>query len=319
MNKTTSTILKGLVSVILLIILFSRINFGQFVTVVKNTNIPLLIIAGLLFYSGTYFSILRWNHFLKFYKIIESKSSLFGLYLEGAFLNNFLPSSIGGDGFKLFSLSKKYPDRKKEVLSSIVYERGSGFLLLLMINFCLFVVFIKQIAQTSLGAFIVEIVFLLSLALFIVLRKYLLGFLERLNIQNKIIVKLISFTKVLFSFNDRTIFFKGLFYSLLFSFNAAVGSWLLFLSLGLNVNLVYILFVTSFSQIVSILPISINAIGILEGTSVYLYSIAGIPAEISLAVALIARISMMITSSTGGILLLKGKQSDLSIISGEAT
>jgi len=41
------------------------------------------------------------------------------------------------------------------------------------------------------------------------------------------------------------------------------------------------------------IPISINAIGVQEASSIYFFSLIGIPAEVSLAISLLSRIVMM--------------------------
>lgn len=305
MKKRIQLGVKILVSAALLVYLFSQIDFRVFWDQLQRANIGLVILAALLFYVGVYVSVLRWSRFLLFYEIRLTRRALFDLYLIGAFLNNFLPSSIGGDGYKVYRLARQFPERKKEALSSIVYERGSGFLLLMIVNLATFLMFYKLIAAKNILIFLIEFGLLAGVAVFFIFRKTIVALLERLNVGSKFINKLINFLKVLFAFNDKRVFLEALLISLLFLLNAAFGAWLLFMALGASVNIFYILFASTFSQIVAILPISINALGVLEGASVFLYSMVGVPAEISLAMSLIARVSMMLTSSIGGLRLLK--------------
>jgi glycosyltransferase 2 family protein len=308
MLKKLFTIVKVLISVFLIIFLFSKVNFGDFFGKLKQANSILVIVAALLFYTGTYFSILRWNKFVKFYRIVIDKWSLFRMYLIGAFLNNFLPSSIGGDGYKVFALAKQYPNQKKEILSSIIYERGNGFLLLLIINVICFIGFYRRIAIHNQIIFFIEVGILIATFVAIVFRKAIVSILGRLRYRIAILDKAARFFTVLFSFDCKRSFIVASFYSVLFILNAAIGAWILFVALGIRVNLAYIVFASTFSQILGILPISINSIGITEGATVFAYSIIGIPPEISLAMALIARVSMMVTSSAGGLLLVRSGQ-----------
>lgn len=299
-------ILKVSVSFGLIIYLLSRLDLVNFVDRVETANLAIIILAGLLFYVGIYISALRWGLFLRFYNIKIRVSELCRIYLVGAFLNNFLPSSIGGDGYKFIFLSKKYLGKKKEVASSIIYDRGSGLITLVLANIILFFIFYSVLIKTELLAFLFEIFLIISIIIFIIFRKNIIYFLEKLSFKMQFINKIVSFLKVVFSFNDTKVIAKTIITSVLFLFNAAVGGWLLFLAFGIKINFLYIIFVSSFSQIVSILPISINALGVLEGVSVYLYSLIGIPIEISTAVALVIRVSMMVTSSVGGLFLFKG-------------
>lgn len=308
MSKKITFILKSFVSVLLLSVLFSRMDILVFWNRIKDANFLFIIIAASLFYGGVYFSILRWNLFLRFYGIMLRKGVLFRIYLIGAFLNNFLPSSIGGDGYKLYHLSKKFPEGRKGVVSSILYERGSGFLLLLVINFILFLFYHRLIALGNRWIFILEMLFLGGVGTLILFRRHVLKFLETLSFKAELFNKIKNVLRTFASFNSTGVFLMAIFYSFFFILNAAIGAWLLFLSFDVHVSIFYILFVSTFIQLLGILPISINSIGISEGGSVFLYSIIGIPPEVSLAVALIARISMMITSSVGGLLLMANDQ-----------
>ncbi|MFA6570611.1 MAG: hypothetical protein WCT77_05180, partial [Bacteroidota bacterium] len=67
------------------------------------------------------------------------------------------------------------------------------------------------------------------------------------------------------------------------------------------VNFCYILLVSTITQIIGILPISLNSIGVTEGLNVFLFALVGVPLEISFAIALIGRMSLICTSSVGGI------------------
>jgi len=145
MRKILGTIIKILVAAGIIWYLFSRVNWNLFFNSFKNVNIYLIIISMLALYLGVYFSILRWNVFLKNYNFKISKLKLYSLYSIGTFFNNFLPTTIGGDVYKFVSLNKHFKEKRKEIISSLILDRGSGFLILFLINIALAPLFYRLI------------------------------------------------------------------------------------------------------------------------------------------------------------------------------
>ena len=255
-------------------------------------------------YLGVYISVLRWSIFLRNYDIVVGKLKLCSIYSISTFFNNFLPTTIGGDAYKIIHLGKKIKNKKKEIVSSIILERGSGFFSLFLINFILVLFFYKLIIFDKI--FIILEVFILLFFVIILLFIFQYPFLIKL--KNKIIKKEIliinKFHNLMISLvnikNKKTIFY-GFCYSMVFLLLIALAKYILFYAFGLQINFYYILLVSSIIQIVGILPISLNSIGITESLNVFLFSLINVPSEISLAVALIGRISLIITSSLGGL------------------
>lgn len=304
MGKKIFTVLKLLVAIFLLYYLFSKVDWNLFFLSIKNINIFYVIIPALMAYPSVYISILKWDVFLKNYEIVINKLKLYSIYSIGTFFNNFLPTTIGGDLYRVVHINKKIPDKKKEITSSIILERGSGFFALFLINFLLAPIFYKLIISSK------EFIFLelLILLLFFVILLFIFQYRFLVRLKNKLIKKEIQIINKfhnlivsLANIKNKKIIFYSLIYSFIFSLIIALARYILFYAFGLNINFWYILFTSSIIQIIGIIPISLNSLGITEGLSVYLFSVIGVPLEISLSVALIGRVSLIITSSIGGL------------------
>jgi hypothetical protein len=64
----------------------------------------------------------------------------------------------------------------------------------------------------------------------------------------------------------------------------AIGAfmpYLIFLSAGYNINFLYIFFISGIEFVVSLIPLTISGLGIRESTGVYLFSLIGIPASVT--------------------------------------
>jgi len=299
-------LLKTFVTLGLLWYLFALIEFNYFLEIIKNVKLLPLIIILLIYLPNIYLSTLKWHAILKYYKIIYSKSELFYLYLISGFFNNFLPTSIGGDSYKYLRLTKKYPTLNKEILSSIILERGVGFFALFAINIILIPCFTDTILNQPIFLGI-ELLIAAIFSLIIILlcqRNKTIKCLEKINIKIKLFQKFKNFIKTLTSINDKKILINSFCYSIIFIILSAFSAFLLFYALGVQVNILYIILACSIINIFGVLPISLNSIGITEGLFVLLFGFYGVETEISLAAAIIARILMIIASSSGGFIYL---------------
>ena len=85
------------VSVILLVVLFSRIDVAQLWATARLASVPWLAAALAVFAASTFVAVWRWNLLLKAQHIAIGFPSLLGTFLVSTYFNNFLPSNIGGD------------------------------------------------------------------------------------------------------------------------------------------------------------------------------------------------------------------------------
>jgi glycosyltransferase 2 family protein len=114
MKKLIVTLTKTIIAISLLGYLFSQIDWNTFLSAIKNANIFYIITSALMAYLGVYISILKWDIFLKNYGIFISKLKLYSVYSISAFFNNFLPTTIGGDFYRITNLSKNFPGKKRK-------------------------------------------------------------------------------------------------------------------------------------------------------------------------------------------------------------
>ena len=299
-------IIRLSIAITLLWYLFTLVNFNNFLEIIKNVKLWPLIIIVLMYPLNVYISTLKWNGFLKYYKIIYSKSELFYLYLISGFFNNFLPTSIGGDSYKYLRLTKKYPTLNKEILSSMILERGVGFFALFAMNIILIPCFTGAILNQPIFLGIELLIAAIFLLMIILLcrKNKTTKCLEKINIKIKLFQKFKNFIKTLTSINDKKILINSFCYSIIFIILGAFSAFLLFYALGVQVNILYIILACSITNIFGVLPISLNSIGVTEGLFVLLFGFYGIETEISLAAAIIARALMIAASSSGGFVYL---------------
>ena len=73
---------------------------------------------------------------------------------------------------------------------------------------------------------------------------------------------------------------------------------------SLDVRVEDVFFITAWISLLSLIPLSLNSIGITEGAFVVLYGTVGVLPSEALAAALLVRFGMIILSLLGGLFLL---------------
>ncbi|MDD3985740.1 MAG: lysylphosphatidylglycerol synthase transmembrane domain-containing protein [Methanobacterium sp.] len=305
-NKKIINALKLIVLIFLILFLFSKISINEFISSLSKINFFFLIIPILISFIGVLISTLKWKNILNFYNINESLRTLFKLYLMGSFYNNVLPSAIGGDIYKFYKLNKKFKN-KKAILSSIILERGFGFLSLFLINIFILLFNFETIIKNSTLFFIEIIILIINIIIFIFLFiKFDLRIIKKYNFFIKIFNILDSVKSIK---NKKNLIFFSLLMSIIFNLLSAFSLKFIFYGLGINVSLFSLIFVSVIIHFLSIIPISLNNIGINESAYVFLFSFFGILPEISLLASLIGRSLLILFSLTGGLIILKEKLS----------
>jgi len=83
----------------------------------------------------------KWQMMLKLHGVHFSFSKLHRYYFTAVFFNNFLPTSIGGDGYRIYKTFGNPRSTSSSVIA-VVMERLTGIIALLAIGyFCSFIVY----------------------------------------------------------------------------------------------------------------------------------------------------------------------------------
>jgi uncharacterized membrane protein YbhN (UPF0104 family) len=231
------------------------------------------------------------NHFKIRLNLIEA----FDLYLIGTFFNNFLPTSIGGDSYKFIHLSKKFRTKKMELLSSIILERSFGLIAIVS-----FILVFGLVLAGKLG--LNPLIFAVAIIFCAIGCAFLLKFRNiKSTSKNKVIQKAIDGYNMLMSFDDKPIFLASFFISIIFLIISILAYHFGFIFFSTSVPLIYLFLFVPLISLVGLIPLTINSLGLKEGAAIFLFSMVGIEAEITLSVYLLVRILLMLFSLIGGI------------------
>jgi len=118
--------LKVAVTALLIYYVFQKIDFNQVKQLFLTSNMWFILLALCCYFLSQVVSSWRLLSFLKAIGLEFSFWYNFRLYLLGMFYNVFLPGGIGGDGYKVYLLRKKYKLPTKRLLLAFFFDRLSG-------------------------------------------------------------------------------------------------------------------------------------------------------------------------------------------------
>lgn len=300
-----SRILRFLVTIILLGILSLQINFKEVSSILIGLEKLPLIIAIFLVFGSIVLSAYKWQLLLVARGWQLSLISLTKVYFVGLFANNFLPSSIGGDMLRVYKIGKTI-NNYTEATASVILER-----LLATIGLTLPVLVAVLPNQHLLGKFTYTVfgflVFCLSLIM-IILKPNSLSPLSRItwNWWQKLIAKLKDISHIMQEYRSRPgTILMVIGYSVIFQLSIVLINYYLLKAMKIDtVSLWQCVLIIPIISALSMIPISINGLGIREGSYVLLLTPLGVTSSQAITISLLFFLIVTVVSFIGGGILL---------------
>jgi hypothetical protein len=253
-------------------------------------------------------STVKWQIFLRELSLNLSFRRLFGLYMIAAFFNNFLPTMVGGDAVRVYSLGRE-TKATSAVAAATLMERLIGFAAL--ISFLPLALLSRTVTENfpavwylipaaALGFTVASWVVLSThwLRLAHPMRKIpfvdrVVGLLARIHGSVRLAAR--SSVAVSTTFVLSAVFYVG----------AAVSVWAAARSLGAEVGMTYLLATVPLVLVAGMLPISLNGLGVTEAGFAIFLQAAGVSLTDAVGVALLLRGRLLITGLLGGLVFLR--------------
>ena len=313
MKKRTKLILKIIVSAFLFYLIYRK-NDNKFSQVISNFSgfnfwyIPLILLLIVLNYILGAF---RWKSLLIFENTEHiSVKDLIVLYFKGAFFNNFMPSSIGGDVYKVYGLNQKIKNLSHS-FASVFMDRFTGVLVLFLISLLSLPLvffkydFLKEILNIDISVLSVLLISIGILISFLICLKIGFWLLNVLSKKMKRLCKVYSALKEYSGYPK--VVFKAMLISVLVQLASIFTQYFIFSGLGIQIDIIFALMTFPIIALISFLPISLNGFGVQDGLYKLVFSFAGISDSISLTASLFYHISRLVISLIGGVFYALGK------------
>lgn len=248
MKKIIFNILKISFSFWLLFYLFKDINFNQLFIWLKEVNMILLLFAFSLFYIATFISWFKVSYILWNFKYAKFIAKLNFITI---FLNNFIPWSITSDIYKWYRLKKYFSWWK--ITFWILTDRLSWMIILLLFFGTSSLLFFNFLINNfNINFIFIYIGIIILVSIFMIL-----------YIFRKKILKINIIKEIVKSYKDLNI--KKIIYIFLFTFFIRILTPIMFFIELISINpdfihipIYYILFITTFIELINIVPLTIK-------------------------------------------------------------
>ncbi|GAA4308333.1 lysylphosphatidylglycerol synthase transmembrane domain-containing protein [Compostibacter hankyongensis] len=130
MNKWLKWTLKIVVTAAALYLTFRKVQWRQTATLLLSAD-GIWLLPALLFYNASQWaSAWRLQYFYGALELFPGFYLNLRLYYRGMFYNLFLPGGIGGDGYKIHYLFRRYHKPVRELLTATLLDRVNGLIVL---------------------------------------------------------------------------------------------------------------------------------------------------------------------------------------------
>ncbi|PWT88019.1 MAG: hypothetical protein C5B54_11320 [Acidobacteria bacterium] len=234
-----------------------------------------ILLAGALHIIGLLISAYRWRLLLSAQSIEAPLWGLLRSYLIGGFFNNFLPTRVGGDVYRMVD-SKKYAGTLTRPFAVIIVERMSGIYGLILIGVVAVAFYprlheIRSLAYAlvalTIGGFLAVLIFYGSNRFAEWLKKMVS------KLPAKISEKLLSMFDAFWHFSQsKGIVFNAFLQGILLQFNVILYYFFISQGVGMNLSLTEVSIVMPILICIQLLPLTPNGIGVREITYIGLLS-----------------------------------------------
>jgi len=300
--------LRLCVSIGLLVLLFAWTDVSQVFPIVADARfgylalLPLVVIADRLLSSFRLYLLLRGKH------ARVNFLGIFRLILVSGFAGFLVPGTVGVDAIRVYGIAKTTTSLSLSV-TSVLLERFLG-----MFSLCLLVFAGLALGPPGLPALEGELAwtaFGLLLAGALALMSPPLQRLSLLVLSpGWLAVPRRSLEKVHAVLDDYRqqpwLMFWSLVVALIFQLNRCLAPAIGAMALGASVPFLTFVTLVPIITLAELMPISIDGLGVREVAFVYLFSLAGMPMEVSLPLALLTRMARLLLLPVGAWLYVRG-------------
>ncbi|MBC7263242.1 MAG: flippase-like domain-containing protein [Chloroflexi bacterium] len=289
-------------SVVLLAWLLSRVGLNSLISTLREVDSRYYLLAFALFLSGEVISSWRWQVLLASQGVHVSLGRLTVLYFIGGFFNSLLPSTVGGDVVKMYMLASE----KGETISaatSVVMDRVTGIVMLFAIAL-VSLPFAYRLVSPEIRLTVIAFWAIVLGGVWLLRHRKAWANISRRWALIRRVLETQQVQRIVASMEayDGQTIVRALAIALLFNATLIVVRYLIALAMDVRIHLFYFLIFVPIINLVAMLPISLNGLGVREVAYVYLFGQAGVSTAASIAMSLAFYVMRMIGGLIGGLL-----------------
>lgn len=286
--------------------LFYKIDRAAFLELVKQSKGGWMLSALLAYGVTTSLSIWRWHILLKACDDSIRLWRTAQLTMIGLFANAFMLGSMGGDVLKAYYTARELPHKKAKAIASIVMERLLGFLAMFLLSTILILARYRlltsePITRWAVYLYFLAMVFIVSLILIGSIRFFHKWIPARLE-KNEILKKLAQAYH--FLLQHKRAFWGGLAISIAAHIALLFTFYFVALGIGMQINFFDLSAILPLVGLVTLLPITVNGMGLREFSFIHFLSVCHIDREAAVALSLGGFFILLAWNLLGGLFYL---------------
>jgi glycosyltransferase 2 family protein len=304
MKQSLMVLLKGLISIGLLVFFLSRIDFFHFLGALSNAKFSYIAMCLLIYLVGQLLSSVRWALLARTVGFQNTLKDFAQYYFIGMFFSLFTPSTVGGDVGRVIYLAREGANRKPGggatafATISVWADRAIGMAVLVWIGAVALLLFPEYRLPQSIRyvTFAISSGLLLGLILLPLLSRIMPG--KEHRVGKNLHLALQSYPRHWRALGNAMLI------SLAVHFMQAWMHVLIGRSLDFEVPWSYALIIYPLVGTFSALPVSLNGIGLREGGYLFLLNRIGVSSEHAIAFGLLWFIVVALDSMIGGLIFI---------------
>ena len=307
LRRILSIFLRISISIVMLVLLFkiTKIDTASLLQHLKTADKRLLSLAFVTYFLTYVLCLFRWRMLLKGAGIDLPLRRLIISFSGGTFFSIFLPSTIGGDFMRSADLAV-YTKKTKEVIATVFLDRLSGYIGLVILVLLSLLFGWKLVEDSSVIISIAVITGLLVSILLVLFNNFL--YLKITGLLNagkagriREAIRRLHHEIYIFR-HQKKIILNNLILSFIVQAVTPLTFFLIALSLGIKVKIIYFFVFLPIIGAITLLPISIGGLGLRETSTVFYFSKIGVDEHLSLAMSLLSFSFILIYGALGGII-----------------
>jgi uncharacterized protein (TIRG00374 family) len=310
-KNTLLLLLKLAVSLsILVIILTTQTSLREIGNVLRSVNPYWLVLAFSLHAFGLFASAYRWQILARAQEDDVPLGFLAKSYLVAQFFNNFLPTRFGGDVVRIWDGSR-YSKSLVKSSAIVLVDRFSGVIVLFLMA-VIASLFRLDMARRIPVIWVSLLLGLLGLALvavfFLPVFARLFASLRLKGILDRLRAKILLFRETILRYRtQKRAFLRATFWALLLQLNVILYYFLIGRALHLRIHFIdYFIFIP-IVLVIQIIPITINGLGLREGSDIEIFKFYGITPQAAVSFSLVDVAFNLVLGLIGGIVYVSRK------------
>ncbi len=304
MKNALIAIGKACVTALFFFLVFRKVNFTEFGDTLAGARVDVLLFGFLVLWVGHYMCIFRWRMLMRPLMPILTLNHLFGIYCIGLFFNLTFPTVVGGDVVKMYYAGK--PSRRfAQSFAATFLDRDAGMLAMMIIACIASVVYpvhiprvpVALIIWSAFTAFVIANFVIFTPSLHTRLTNVLHRFrLDRLAAKTDAILNAFQVMGM-----HRAVLVNSLIISIVNQLLVISVTWIMSKGLHIEVTLLQFLVFVPVVTLISMIPISLNGMGLREYAFVSLLGGVGVDHEAAIALGLLSSAVIVLSAIPGGL------------------